>query len=69
MLIILLVFLTIVGGVATGYGLAKSLAKINKASPKVMKFTDDFLGEIAEKYGKKGTVVDDVIKKDIDDMF
>jgi len=61
--------LTIVGGVATGYGLAKSLAKINKASPKVMKFTDDFLGEIAEKYGKKGTVVDDVIKKDIDDMF
>ena len=62
--------LTIVGGVATGYGLAKSLAKINKASPKVMKFTDDFLGEIVNKYGKKGiTKVDDVIKKEIDDMF
>ena len=61
--------LTIVGGVATGYKLAKSLAKIKNASPKVMKFTDDFLGEIAEKYGKKGTVIDDVIKKDIDDMF
>lgn len=62
--------LTIVGGVSTGYGLSKSLMKIGKAPPKVMKFTDDVLGEIAEKYGKKGIKkADDVIKKEIDDIF
>jgi hypothetical protein len=62
--------LTIVGGVFTGYGLAKSLIKIGKASPKVMKFTDDVLLEISKKYGKKGIKkADDVIKKEIDDIF